>query len=411
VAFSELDNVYGLEPIKVAVVEDAAYAAQPGLAAAIEAASSGEAPLFDVTPTDSADEAARLVDEGGFYGYIAVGPAGRVGYHSDWREYPTYDPSHGVVRALLDSYLQHQELATDLATSLAVQTAASAAQAANGPVDDAVQPASPDPPGPAASAPNPASDPAAQSNTASSPDPASQPDPAPPAGSDAPAPTEAQFSQSVQITANPPSDRVRYFYAALGFATLTMSTFALHTIHALKANASPLGARRSVGGRGRWALATPALAASWAMSFAALAAGYCYMRFALDVAFGGAAIQALAILLVGSLVSTGLGAAIGCLPLRLAVADSMVTGLTCALSLFAGLYGPATQLIGDKVAQAAPWTDWLNPARQVYDALFGLYRHGAFDGAAQVLAQLAALAAVLFGVVAIGLRRQRYAHL
>jgi hypothetical protein len=135
------------------------------------------------------------------------------------------------------------------------------------------------------------------------------------------------------------------------------------------------------------------------------------MRFALGVNFGGKEVEILAILAAAALVTTALGTAVGALPLGPAGLSAVTTVIACGFSLFAGLYGPGSQLLGDSLAAAAPWTTWLNPAREVYDALFSLYCYDTFGQAAEIMARLTALALVLFGLAALGLRRVRHEHL
>ncbi|MDR2378404.1 MAG: ABC transporter permease, partial [Bifidobacteriaceae bacterium] len=122
-AFSGLDESYRPAPVKVVVADDAAYRAAPGLAATVAAAAAGEAPWLDPTYAETPAEAARLVADGGWHGYIAVGADGAVGYHRDWRQYADTDPGHAIVAAILDGYLQ--------TTAFVAQAVADSANPAN----------------------------------------------------------------------------------------------------------------------------------------------------------------------------------------------------------------------------------------------------------------------------------------
>jgi hypothetical protein len=213
------------------------------------------------------------------------------------------------------------------------------------------------------------------------------------------------------LTANPPSDIVRYFYAALGFSTLMMMTFAAQGVARLRANQSALAARRSLGGRGPWSLAAPTLAAAWLASFATLTVGYLYMRFVLGIDFGGRGLEIMAILAAGALSATALGAVLGATPLPGGVRSGLVAGVSCLAAALAGLYGQASQRLGQQVAEAAPWATWVNPAREVYEALFSLYCYDTFERAASLIAGLVAMSLALLAGVGLLLRRVRYDRL
>jgi ABC-2 type transport system permease protein len=110
-------------------------------------------------------------------------------------------------------------------------------------------------------------------------------------------------------------------------------------------------------------------------------------------------------------VSTLVGAGIGSLPVGLESGAGIVAVLSLLTSLFAGLFGPASQNLGELVSQHAPWAHLVNPTRQVYDALFSLYCYDSYDRWGQILAQLAVLGAVLLAAVLLLNRRRSHVHL
>ncbi|MDR1294258.1 MAG: ABC transporter permease [Bifidobacteriaceae bacterium] len=371
VAFGNLDASYRPSPVPLAVVDDSAYRDAPGLAAAIDAVSSGAEPWLAPTYVATATEAARLVDDGGLYGYIAAdADTGALQYHRDWREYLGADPGHEVVAAILDAYTQNAAVAAEMAAGpveLGAGASTQVAEAAD------------------------VSERLARLRAAME---------------EAPA-----FTKAVQLTANPPSNQVRYFYSALGFSVLMGCSFAVAGVARLKPNRSILGARLSVGGKSRLALVAPTVGAALVLAYGTLVIAYLYMRFALGVDFGGKDFQILAVLGAGAVAATALGTAIGALPLPEGVLSGVVTTVACVSSLFAGLYGPGSQHLAEDLARAAPWTVPLNPAREIYDALFSLYCYDTFDHAARIMAQLAVLALALFALAPLGLRRVRHDHL
>ncbi|MDR2566148.1 MAG: ABC transporter permease [Bifidobacteriaceae bacterium] len=355
VMFANLDSVYQALAAPVVVVQDQNFEDAPGLAELIDAVAGQDQPWLDPTYVDSAAEAAELVDQGGYYGYIAVDAQGALRYDRDWREYGSTDPGHGIVEAICSGYLQNVALIRDLA----------------------------------------AADPAAVSNPALMERLATAP----------------QFTKAVQLTANRPSDSVRYFYAAMGFAAFQAGSFALVAMGRLKPNVSAVGGRRTVAALPRGRQIAASLGASWVLALATLLVGFAYLRLALSIEFGGKELGVVATLAVASLVATAVGAAMGSLPIRAAAASGLAAVVACALSLFAGLYGQGSQDLGDLVAEHAPWSAWANPVRQVYDALFSLYCYDTYGPMLRILAQLAVLGLAAAAVVFLVSRRQRYEHL
>jgi hypothetical protein len=220
-----------------------------------------------------------------------------------------------------------------------------------------------------------------------------------------------EFTKAVQLTANPPSDEVRYFYSALGFATMMVSIFATTGVARLRSGRSHVGARIAVGGLPRYRVLAPTVGAAYVLAFGTLVIGLVYVRYVLGVEFGGRETGILAILAVGAAATTAFGAAVAVLPLASGALMGLSAGISCLLSLFAGLYGPGSQELADSTAEAAPWFTWLNPAREMYDAFFSVYCYDSFDQAALILVRLALLALVLFGLAAFGMRRLRHEHI
>jgi ABC-2 type transport system permease protein len=221
----------------------------------------------------------------------------------------------------------------------------------------------------------------------------------------------ANFTKSVQLTAQAPSDQVRYFYSVLGFAVVMGCNFAMFGVSGLRSGRSQIGARVALGGVARYRVLAPTVAAAYILTLVTLIIGFLYIRFVLQIAFGGRDWEILAILAVGAMATTALGAALATVPLPAAALAGLSAAIACLLSLFAGLYGPGSQLLADQVAQSAPWFTWFNPAREIYDALFSLYCYDTFDQAAVAMGKLALLALALFAVAAWAMRRVRHAHL
>ena len=95
----------------------------------------------------------------------------------------------------------------------------------------------------------------------------------------------------------------------------------------------------------------------------------------------------------------------------LSIKVGILTGLTCFLSLFAGLYGEPCMQLADEVARNFPVLAALNPAKVITDAFYCLYYYDSLAPFAGKALTLVAMAAVLFGLSALFMRRQRYASL
>ena len=220
------------------------------------------------------------------------------------------------------------------------------------------------------------------------------------------------YTSELAITHSKTKEYVRYFYALLGFAALMAAMVGLHAVGAIQPNISPLGARRAVSGTGRARMLAGAIAASWVVSFAALLLAFAYIRFVLGVEFGdreGACVLGLA---VAALMTTSLGALIGAIPvIPYEAKGGVLTGITCLLSLFAGLYGTPALHLADQVARDAPWAAAINPAKQVTDLFYSLYVYTDMQPFYQTLGVLVAITAIFALAAALLMRRQRYASL
>ena len=220
------------------------------------------------------------------------------------------------------------------------------------------------------------------------------------------------FIRHVTLTHTKASPFVRYYYALLGFASFMAANVAMTAMIGLLPAASPLGARRWASGTGRGRQIAGALAASWLLSFLALAAAFAFIRFVLGVEFGGREAACLAAIGAASLMSVCIGAAIAALP-RVSASSKggILTALTCMLSLFAGLYGTPSMRLADDLAASAPWLASANPVKQVADMFYSLYVYTDLAPFFRSLALVAATGAIAALITAILVRRPSHARL
>jgi len=356
--FHDLDKIYQLEPINVIVVEDNNYHSASAFSELINGLSEqdqGQVPLLDPSFVPTISEAADLLAQGGYYGYIVLDDSGTPEYYLDSRRQSSTDPSQSIIKSILDRYVQNSEQVAQI-----VQTD-----------------------------PQLLADPDFLSRLLDS----------------------EGFTERISVTANAPSDSLRYFYAVLAFATIMMTSFAQQAVDLVQPNVSALGARRSLGGQSRLKTLVPTLAASWFLSFLCVFIGFLYIRYVFGISFGGKEPACILTLAVSTLVANFLGALLGSLPIGDGVKGGIIAFLSCFLGAFAGLYGPSSQQLGDLAARELPWLQMMNPVRQVADAFFSLYYYDGYARLFEILGSLSLLGFVFFIVAVLMMRRQRYASL
>ena len=374
--FNNLDEIYVLDPLPVVIVEDDNYYAAEGFSTMVEALTGGEAADEDAGEVGEegaanddallaaefvADEpqAIQLLAEGGFLGYIIVDADGQPQYYMDSRQAGGLDTipaiKQGIILGVLDRYVQNYALISDIV----------------------------------------------RSNPALLTDPAR---------------AEALFTDPGYIvrgslTSNPPSDALRYYYAVLAFSCMQMMSFGLTAVTNWRANTSSLGARRSLGGQSKLQTLTPSLLAAWLLGLGCLLVGFCYIRFVFGVSFGGKEPACLVVLAISSLMATLLGALVGAVPMPNSGKVGLAASTSVILSVFAGLFGPASQQAGDYVARELPMLSLINPVRQIAEAFYSLYYYDGYSRLWEILSTLAVMSLVAFaGCVAV-MRRQRFKSL
>lgn len=220
------------------------------------------------------------------------------------------------------------------------------------------------------------------------------------------------YTEQVNVTHSLAVDYVRYFYALLGFAAFMASMVGLSAVGKTLPNISALGARRTAGGTSRVRTLAGAVLASWSISFASLLVAFAYIRWVLGIEFGGREAECIVGLAVAALMATSFGALVGALPrIPFSAKGGILTGVTCLLALFAGLYGTPSLQLADEVANSVPWLAAMNPVKQVTDLFYSLYVYTDLAPYLEGLAILLATTAVFSGAAALLMRRQRYASL
>lgn len=356
--FSNLDSSTAFDPVPTGVVADAAYKGSVFADVVDELGASGDDQLLAVHAFATADEAREALSAGDVLGIVSVDAEGTP--------LLVVTPSSGgvgveqigrtVLGTVVDTYVRNADLVAGIAADNPL------ALADPNRVEEAL--------------------------------------------------SRGSVTEQVSLTHAAPTESVRYYYALLGMAALFCGQVGMLAICETQPNLSALGARRALGATSRGKTLAATLAASWLVSFACLIVAFLYMRFAVGIDFSGREGLCVAAIAAAALLSTALGTLLGSLPkVGLGVKTGLLTALTCFLSLFAGLYGEPCMALADSIARSFPALASINPAKVITDVFYSLYYYDSLVPFAQKIGILLAMAAALFAVSALFIRRQRYASL
>lgn len=356
--FSGIDEMAAEQTVTVAVVADERYEEAESFRAFLDEASDGQDGLLEVVTADSVQDARALVDDGTAAAYVTVAADGMPQMNVTATTNSRSQIDRSIVRALLDGYLQADASADILAEAAASGTAVDVARAQDAFAGDRT-------------------------------------------------PTEEASILRVE-----PDGYSRYYYALIGMASLMGAGIALNVVSKTRANCSALGARRQASAASPARQLAAAIVASWLGTFACLLIAFAYVRFALDVEFGGRDALAVVALASCALLATGLGSLIGALPrVSIEAKDGINTALACVLSIGGGLYGEPTMQLADYLSANVPWIQAVNPAAQVSKVFYDLAYYDALAPFAATLATIGAMAAAFFLASGVLMRRQSYARL
>ena len=357
--FANLDDATAFDPVATAVVADAHYDEATAFSSVIdELGEEGDDQLLDIRTFTTVDEARNALTAGEVIGIVSV--------EADGTPKLAVSPDSGglgveqIGRTILDTVMNTYVRNADLLASLAADNPLALAD------PDLVEEAL----------------------------------------------THGNATVQVSLTHSTPVQSVRYYYALLGMAALFCGQVGMLAICETQPNLTPLGARRAIGATSRGKTLVATLAASWAISFACLLVAFLFIRFVVGVDFAGREGMCVVAIAVAALFATSLGTLLGSLPkVGFGVKTGLLTGLTCLLSLFAGLYGEPCMDLADQIAREAPVLAAVNPAKVVTDAFYSLYYYDSLVPFAEKAGILLVMTVVLFAVSALFVRRQRYASL
>lgn len=219
--------------------------------------------------------------------------------------------------------------------------------------------------------------------------------------------TDQAFTRSISVTPSPVKPQTHYYFALLAFACGMGTTVAMVAVKGIMA-VSPVGARQTLAGLARWKVLTATLAASWVCVFVCLLVAFAFMASVVGVDFGPHVLLCLVAIGVCSLMASAVGAALGTLA-RLEI--GMISGFTSLLSLFTGLYGPASQSLARSIEQHAPLLAQANPLWQIARCFYGLLYYDSLAPFARSCAVLLGMTCLFLTIALIRARRMTHEHL
>ena len=219
--------------------------------------------------------------------------------------------------------------------------------------------------------------------------------------------TDQAFTRSISVTPSPVKPETPYYFALLAFACGMGTTVAMVAVKGTMA-VSPVGARQTLAGLPRWKVLTATLAASWVCVFVCLLVAFAFMASVVGVDFGPHVLLCLVAIGVCSLMASAVGAALGTLA-RLEI--GMISGFTSLLSLFTGLYGPASQSLASSIEQHAPLLAQANPLWQTARCFYGLLYYDSLAPFARSCAVLLGMTCLFLTIALIRARRMTHEHL
>ena len=89
----------------------------------------------------------------------------------------------------------------------------------------------------------------------------------------------------------------------------------------------------------------------------------------------------------------------------------MVSGIVCLLSLFTGLYGPASQSLADLVESSVPFLAYANPLWEMTNCFYALLYYDTLDAFQARCTALVLMALAFFALASLRMRRISHEHL
>lgn len=205
------------------------------------------------------------------------------------------------------------------------------------------------------------------------------------------------------------NDVVIYYYALIGMACLYSGFYGLREITAVQANLSNQAARINLVPVHKMKVFAASLSAALVVQYASIVLLVAYLILVQRIDFGQQTGLILLTCLTGSLLGIMIGALIGAVSKAgEGVKTAILIGVSMIFSFLAGLMQTSIKYLVDA---KLPFLQWINPANLVCDSLYALYYYDNLNRYILNTLIQSVMIVMIFLVVYIILRRQRYASL
>jgi len=225
----------------------------------------------------------------------------------------------------------------------------------------------------------------------------------------------AAAGQRVDLIADKPignakADQVlTYYYALIAMACLYGGFWGLKEVIAIQPNLSSQAARLSVAPVPKLRIFAGSLLAALTIQIASMLLLLGFLRLVLGIPFGNRTGLILLATLTGSLLGVSVGGFIGAISrLSEGIKNAILIGFSMICSFLSGLMIVDIKYI---TVKAFPPISYLNPANLISDAFYALYYYDSPQRSLTNIGLQVALSALLFSVIVLVVRRQRYASL
>ena len=214
------------------------------------------------------------------------------------------------------------------------------------------------------------------------------------------------LTEDMSLSSQPNNPTLNYYYALIAMVCMYGGMQGLMSITYLQGNLSSLGARRMMAPLGRMGVIFCDMLGSITVHMMSLLFLLFYITVILGQDFGDRLPLLVLTCLVGTILGVAFGTAVSCLT---KLGEGMKVGILVSVTMFC-CFGAGMMTSGMKylLDQNAPVVSWLNPAARISDAFYCLYYFDDYQRYCRNIVVILAMAAVLFMVSGIFLRRQSY---
>lgn len=214
-----------------------------------------------------------------------------------------------------------------------------------------------------------------------------------------------QMVEEVTVSGKSMDNNINYFYALLGMACLFGAFQGLTGAEELKANLSPLAARRSISPVHRMTMVVAEMLAGFAAQFFNICVLLAYLTQVLHLNFGNNLPAMFPICILGSMAGVAFGIFIGSSRMPEGPKIGILVGSTLLMSFLAGLMFGGMK---DVVEKYCPVLNRINPAALISDAFYSIAVYENPDRYRMNLFLLALITGIMVLVSFCTLRRERY---